>query len=82
MNIVTALHDAVKGQLTTAQIEQLLEKPKFAEQGDIAFPCFMLAKTMQVAPQLIATQIAERFPHELVDKVEAVGGYVNIFMGM
>lgn len=80
MNIVTALHDAVKGQLTTAQIEQLLEKPKFAEQGDIAFPCFMLAKTMQVAPQLIATQIAERFPHELVDKVEAVGGYVNFFM--
>ncbi|MEQ2467763.1 arginine--tRNA ligase [Niallia hominis] len=60
-------------------IEQLLEKPKFAHLGDLAFPCFTLAKSMRKAPQLIAEEIAEKIESPLIDHVEVVSGYINIF---
>ncbi|WP_312098270.1 arginine--tRNA ligase [Niallia sp.] len=61
-------------------IEQLLENPKFAHLGDLAFPCFTLAKTMQKAPQLIAEDLGKKIDSPLIDHVEVVGGYVNIFL--
>ena len=41
------------------EIEMSIEKPKGAENGDYAFPCFRLAKTLKKAPQVIATEIKE-----------------------
>ena len=35
------------------EIEMSIEKPKGAENGDYAFPCFRLAKTLKKAPQII-----------------------------
>lgn len=46
--------------------------------GDLAFPCFPLAKSLRRAPEAIARDIASAArPGELVEKVEARGGYVN-----
>lgn len=66
--------------LTKEMIEQLLEKPKFAHLGDLAFPCFTLSKSMRKAPQLIAAEIAGKIESPLIAHVEVVGGYVNIYL--
>jgi arginyl-tRNA synthetase len=46
--------------------------------GDIAFPCFPLAKKLRKAPDAIAKEIAARTkPHGMIEMVEAKAGYVN-----
>ncbi|OGX78834.1 arginine--tRNA ligase, partial [Exiguobacterium sp. SH31] len=48
--------------------------------GDLAFPCFQLAKAYRKAPVMIATDIAGELNDELFTKVEAAGPYVNVFL--
>ncbi|MBZ9536230.1 arginine--tRNA ligase [Cytobacillus oceanisediminis] len=81
MNIQSEIANVLEAYLDLPKetIEQLLEKPKFAHLGDMAFPCFTLAKSMRKAPQLIAEEIAEKIESPLIDHVEVVSGYVNIF---
>ncbi|MEI2356928.1 arginine--tRNA ligase [Mesobacillus zeae] len=69
----------VDGQLTAEQIEIVLEKPKQPEHGDLAFPCFSLAKIFRQAPQKIAAELSEKISSPLFEKVEVAGGYVNVF---
>ncbi len=38
-------------------IEKSIERPKEKENGDYAFPCFRLAKTMKKSPLSIADEI-------------------------
>jgi arginyl-tRNA synthetase len=46
--------------------------------GDLAFPCFPLAKSMRKAPAIIAQEIASKIaPEGMIERVEAKGGYVN-----
>jgi arginyl-tRNA synthetase len=46
--------------------------------GDLAFPCFPLAKKLKKSPDAIAKDIASRIiPKGLIEKIEANGGYVN-----
>lgn len=66
--------------LEQAVIAQLLEKPKNADMGDLAFPAFSLAKTLRQAPQMIAADIAAKIDTTPFEKVEAVGPYVNFFL--
>lgn len=64
---------------TGIDVESLLEKPKDSKMGDLALPCFRLAKTMHKAPQLIAEELAPVIKEEaFVSDVEVVNGYVNI----
>ncbi|UZJ79267.1 arginine--tRNA ligase [Fictibacillus sp. KU28468] len=63
----------------TEDIEKLIEIPKHSVQGDIAFPCFTLAKTLKKAPQLIASELASKISSPLFEKVEAQGPYMNGF---
>ena len=66
--------------LSKTEIEGLFEVPPEQKLGDLAFPCFVLAKTLRKAPPLIAKELAEGFAgDELLEKVEAVGGYLNFF---
>src|SRR5690606_36392581 len=58
----------------------MIEQPKFDYMGDMAFPCFELAKILRKSPQVIALEIKERLNTPLFEKVEAVGGYVNVFL--
>ena len=57
--------------------EPALDRPPEG-MGDLAFPCFPLAKTMRKAPNVIAQELAARIvPGGMVERVAAKGGYVN-----
>ena len=46
--------------------------------GDLALPCFPLAKKLRKAPDAIAKDIASRIrPEGMIERVESRGGYVN-----
>ncbi|WP_338750330.1 arginine--tRNA ligase [Bacillus sp. FJAT-52991] len=68
------------GMITLEEVLQVIEKPKYAEQGDVAFPCFLLAKMMKKSPQLIAADLAKQIDHPLFGAVVANGAYVNGFL--
>ncbi|MFU2203643.1 arginine--tRNA ligase [Streptococcus hyovaginalis] len=61
-------------------IEHLLEKPKNASMGDLAFPAFSLAKVLRKAPNMIAAEVAEQIDASAFEKVQAVGPYINFFL--
>jgi len=64
------------------QVNRLLEIPPQEDMGDFAFPCFMLAKTMHKAPNMIASELStsEKFSASWLSKVEAKGPYLNFFV--
>ncbi|PEC48051.1 arginine--tRNA ligase [Bacillus sp. AFS096315] len=74
------IEKALNGSLTLTEINSLIEKPHYADQGDLAFPCFQLAKALKKSPVIIAKEIAPQINHVLIEKVEANGPYVNCFL--
>ena len=63
------------------QVREAVERPPRPEMGQLAFPCFPLAKVLRKAPQAIAADLAERF--ELappIKEVRAEGPYLNAFL--
>ncbi len=62
------------------EIKQYIEIPPNVEMGDYTFPCFKLAKELKKSPQVIAEEIKPQISGELIEKVEVVGGYLNIFI--
>lgn len=71
------------GELTGLElevIEKAVETPPDEKLGDLAFPCFPLAKVMRKAPPLIAQELSEKFSSDkYIERVDAVGGYLNFF---
>ncbi len=62
------------------EILPLLERPQREEHGDIAFPCFQLAKAQRKAPPAIAAELAKKISGALPDsisEVKALGPYLN-----
>ena len=61
-----------------------LATPPDRKMGDIAFPCFKLAKVMRKAPPLIADELLKKIEEntlpDVIDKVASVGGYLNFFL--
>lgn len=78
--VAEALASVLSEHLSEEEIFNLLENPKSAQHGDVAFPAFSLAKTMRKAPNLIAAEIAENIPTDHFDQIEVVGPYINFFM--
>ncbi|RHW32654.1 arginine--tRNA ligase [Oceanobacillus profundus] len=70
----------LNGLLKLGEVMNLIEKPKFEEQGDLAFPCFTLAKELRKAPNIIAQELAGKIDHPILEKVVADGPYVNAFL--
>ena len=67
-------------ELERAVVEKSVETPPDEKMGDLAFPCFPLAKVMRKAPPMIAAELAQKFADdENLQKVEAAGGYLNFF---
>lgn len=64
------------------ELQKSIEIPKESTQGDYAFPCFRLAKTLKKSPQMIAEEIKSKikFKDDLVEKTEVIGGYLNFFV--
>ena len=69
-------------EMDVKEIEISIENPKGADNGDYAFPCFRLAKTLRKAPPAIAEEIKEKLEinEKEISKVEVVGGYINFFV--
>jgi arginyl-tRNA synthetase len=61
-----------------------LATPPDRKMGDIAFPCFKLAKVMRKAPPVIADELLKKIEEnalpDVIDKVVSVGGYLNFFL--
>ena len=69
-------------EMDALEIEKTIEKPKGPDNGDYAFPCFRLAKTLRKAPPMIADDIKAKIKanQDEITKIEVVGGYVNFFV--
>ena len=71
----TLLHQET--QLDEQDILRMIEIPPASISGDLAFPCFQLAKQLRQAPPAIAQMLAEKLQDDFFDHFEAVGGYLN-----
>jgi arginyl-tRNA synthetase len=73
-------------ELEVNDVLRLLETPKDPKMGDVAFPCFQLAKTLRKAPPVIAQELAEKIQSAVdagtvpVAKIQVVGAYINFFL--
>ena len=68
-----------EAQLNAQDVAAMLEYPPDSNMGDLAFPCFRLSKTLRRSPVQIATTLCEALTSdELIGKIEAVNGYLNI----
>ncbi|MDD4211691.1 MAG: arginine--tRNA ligase [Clostridia bacterium] len=67
--------------LTEGEIYELLSITTNIKMGDFSLPCFVLAKTLRMSPNVIAQNITnEVIQTEWLNKVEAAGGYVNFYL--
>jgi len=71
---------ALLDQVGEEEITALLDYPQHAAMGDICLPCFKLSKLYRKSPQHIAEQLTEQLSSDMIERVEAVAGYVNIFL--
>ncbi len=67
--------------LEAEEVVQMLETPPDAEKmGDLALPCFKLAKTMRKAPPQIAADIMQNLEKpEYISEIKVIGGYLNFY---
>lgn len=78
--IVDLIAAHVEG-LTKEDITGLIEVPPKPEMGDFAFPCFRLAKTMRMAPQMIAGNIKDEIGEvDFLQEIQVQGAYLNFFV--
>ncbi len=76
LEVLKALKSAI-GKTYAPTFEEL-ELPPQASFGDVAFPCFALAKGLKRNPSEIATELAARIgSNGIIKSVEARGPYVN-----
>ncbi len=67
--------------LDSKEIKGYIEIPPNSDMGDYAFPCFKLARALKKSPQIIAEELKEKINiDENIEKIEVVGGYLNIFV--
>ena len=78
--IAEAISKAVN--LGREEIYGYIEVPKDTQNGDYAFPCFKLAKSLKKAPPLIAKDISEKIEIDKnkVVEISIVGGYLNFYI--
>lgn len=67
------------------EILDKLEIPPDPKLGEFAFPCFILAKSMNKAPAKMAEElsakISDTMDKEVIAEVKSVGPYINFFLG-
>lgn len=74
-------HGADAPALSTEQLVALLERPQKEEHGDLAFPCFQVAKARRQAPPLVAQELANALassvPGSHFESIKPLGPYLN-----
>lgn len=78
--IAAALTRLGADQFTAETVYDMLETPPNPSMGDIAFPCFQLAKALRKAPPLIAAELAGEVSGAPIREAKAVGPYLNLFL--
>ena len=83
--IAQSIAQIIKGINSQAEIDEatvlgMLEYPPDEKMGDIALPCFKLSKLLRMAPVKIAESIAAELKLHSIDRIEAVNGYLNIYL--
>lgn len=69
--------------IDAAELINMLETPPEPDYGDLAFPCFTLAKKLKEAPPLIAAELADKLKDaggEFWSKAEPRGPYLNFYL--
>ena len=74
---INALTDSA--DLSAADIVGMFEYPPDPKMGDLAFPCFKLAKTLRQAPPKIAASLSDGLAIPGISRVDVAGGYLNMF---
>ncbi len=69
--------------LAPDEAQALFADPPNRELGDVAFPCFVLARQLRSAPQSIAAELAEALQgpvaaHPMLAAIQATGPYLNV----
>lgn len=74
----------VVSELTEDEILNLIEIPPEEKLGDLALPCFALAKKLRKNPALIAGEVKEKLEEKKgalgIEKIETVGAYCNLYL--
>lgn len=74
------LLSSLVSELSAEEIENLLERPQKAEHGDLAFPCFQVAKARRKGPPMIAGELSQALSPALPPEfasAQAMGPYLN-----
>ncbi|WP_045522781.1 arginine--tRNA ligase [Neobacillus niacini] len=74
------LFEVLGHEMQVKELEMLIEKPKNQLHGDLAFPCFSLAKVKRKSPNIIAQELSVKIQSPTFEKIEVVGAYLNIFL--
>jgi len=83
MNFKTELAEIIakNAGISAEECENYMEIPPQKEMGDIAFPCFKLARVMRKAPPAIAQELKATLTlPEFVSECRVLGGYLNFFI--
>lgn len=68
------------------QVINMLEKPKDSQNGDYAFPCFILSKELHKSPKIIAEELQEKIEEsykvkneeeKAIESINAINGFLN-----
>jgi len=74
----------VLAELSEEELMKLMEIPPEESMGDLALPCFVMAKKLRKNPMQIATELAEKLNGKKddlgIEKAENVGAYCNIYL--
>ena len=82
--LIAGLIAATNENIDAAMVADALETPPDRKLGDLAFPCFKLARTLRKAPPAIAGDILECLNRQplpsVISEIRIVGGYLNFFL--
>ncbi|KOP82680.1 arginine--tRNA ligase [Cytobacillus solani] len=81
MALADVLYDQLKDHLKKSKLLNMIEIPKFANMGDLAFPCFELANIYRKSPQNIALELVQNVElSNCFQNAVAASGYINVFL--
>lgn len=80
-NLLFPAIEKMGSDLNSDQIYKLLSPPPKDGMGEVAFPCFPLAKALKTSPASIAQSLQSNIETDkLIDKTQCFGPYLNFFL--
>src|SRR5699024_11132608 len=76
----TLLHSHINACMSLDRVMEGIEKPSYASQVDLAFPCFSVVQVKKKYQYPIALQLAGKIESPLYEKIVGDGAYVYVFL--